>query len=100
MPSVNLRQLSDHALLAIMAVETWPSIPVCLHLDHGDRPAVCVSAKSAMVAPTQHCLQRVQDFGAPRQKPDVRPLPLRTMAAGHLKGELNPATRGLRTLAV
>ncbi len=26
------------------AVETWPSIPVCLHLDHGDRPATCVSA--------------------------------------------------------
>ncbi|MEA2732254.1 MAG: fructose-bisphosphate aldolase, class [Acetobacteraceae bacterium] len=26
------------------AVETWPAIPVCLHLDHGDRPPTCVSA--------------------------------------------------------
>ena len=26
------------------AVEMWPSIPVCLHLDHGDRPPTCVSA--------------------------------------------------------
>jgi fructose-bisphosphate aldolase, class II len=26
------------------AVETWPGIPVCLHLDHGDRPATCLSA--------------------------------------------------------
>src|SRR5208283_265284 len=26
------------------AVETWPSIPVCLHLDHGDRPPTCISA--------------------------------------------------------
>ena len=26
------------------AVETHPGIPVCLHLDHGDRPATCLSA--------------------------------------------------------
>ena len=26
------------------AVATWPEIPVCLHLDHGDRPATCLSA--------------------------------------------------------
>lgn len=26
------------------AVETWPDIPVCLHLDHGDKPPTCVSA--------------------------------------------------------
>lgn len=26
------------------AVEMWPQIPVCLHLDHGDRPATCLSA--------------------------------------------------------
>jgi fructose-bisphosphate aldolase, class II len=26
------------------AVETWPAIPVCLHLDHGDKPPTCVSA--------------------------------------------------------
>ncbi len=26
------------------AVETHPDIPVCLHLDHGDRPATCLSA--------------------------------------------------------
>ena len=26
------------------AAETWPGIPVCLHLDHGDRPATCLSA--------------------------------------------------------
>ncbi|HYZ31184.1 MAG TPA: class II fructose-bisphosphate aldolase [Crenalkalicoccus sp.] len=26
------------------AVETYPEIPVCLHLDHGDRPATCLSA--------------------------------------------------------
>src|SRR5918998_749483 len=26
------------------AVETWPGIPVCLHLDHGDKPAACLSA--------------------------------------------------------
>src|SRR5918998_1485925 len=26
------------------AVETWPGIPVCLHLDHGDKPATCLSA--------------------------------------------------------
>ena len=26
------------------AVETWPAIPVCLHLDHGDRAPTCVSA--------------------------------------------------------
>jgi hypothetical protein len=26
------------------AVETWPTIPVCIHLDHGDKPATCLSA--------------------------------------------------------
>jgi fructose-bisphosphate aldolase, class II len=26
------------------AVETWPAIPICLHLDHGDRPPTCLSA--------------------------------------------------------
>ena len=26
------------------AVATWPEIPVCLHLDHGDKPATCLSA--------------------------------------------------------
>ncbi|MBK1661757.1 class II fructose-bisphosphate aldolase [Paracraurococcus ruber] len=26
------------------AAATWPDIPVCLHLDHGDRPATCLSA--------------------------------------------------------
>src|SRR3954454_14771629 len=26
------------------AVATWPEIPVCLHLDHGDKPATCFSA--------------------------------------------------------
>jgi fructose-bisphosphate aldolase class II len=26
------------------AVKTWPDVPVCLHLDHGDRPATCLSA--------------------------------------------------------
>ncbi len=26
------------------AVETFPQIPVCMHLDHGDRPPTCVSA--------------------------------------------------------
>ena len=26
------------------AVEMYPHIPVCLHLDHGDRPATCLSA--------------------------------------------------------
>jgi fructose-bisphosphate aldolase class II len=26
------------------AVETWPHIPVCIHLDHGDKPATCLSA--------------------------------------------------------
>jgi fructose-bisphosphate aldolase, class II len=26
------------------AVETWPGIPVCLHLDLGDKPATCLSA--------------------------------------------------------
>jgi len=26
------------------AVETWPAIPVVMHLDHGDRPATCLSA--------------------------------------------------------
>jgi fructose-bisphosphate aldolase, class II len=26
------------------AVETWPSIPACIHLDHGDKPATCLSA--------------------------------------------------------
>src|SRR3954452_3712918 len=26
------------------AVATWPDVPVCLHLDHGDRPATCLSA--------------------------------------------------------
>ena len=26
------------------AVEMWPGIPVCLHLDHGDKPPTCVSA--------------------------------------------------------
>src|SRR4051794_40494629 len=26
------------------AVATWPDVPVCLHLDHGDRPATCISA--------------------------------------------------------
>lgn len=26
------------------AVETWPQIPVCLHLDHGDKPPTCLSA--------------------------------------------------------
>jgi fructose-bisphosphate aldolase class II len=26
------------------AVETWPEIPVCLHLDHGNGPATCLSA--------------------------------------------------------
>jgi fructose-bisphosphate aldolase class II len=26
------------------AVETFPEIPVCLHLDHGDVPATCLSA--------------------------------------------------------
>jgi len=26
------------------AVETFPHIPVCLHLDHGDKPATCLSA--------------------------------------------------------
>jgi fructose-bisphosphate aldolase class II len=25
-------------------VEMWPHLPVCLHLDHGDRPATCLSA--------------------------------------------------------
>jgi fructose-bisphosphate aldolase class II len=26
------------------AVETWPAIPVCLHQDHGESPATCLSA--------------------------------------------------------
>ena len=26
------------------AVETWPHIPVVMHLDHGDKPATCLSA--------------------------------------------------------
>ena len=26
------------------AVETWPHIPLCMHLDHGDKPATCLSA--------------------------------------------------------
>lgn len=26
------------------AVQMWPEIPVCLHLDHGDKPATCLSA--------------------------------------------------------
>ena len=26
------------------AVETWPHIPVCMHLDHGDKPPTCLSA--------------------------------------------------------
>src|SRR5271165_2902822 len=26
------------------AAETWPSIPICIHLDHGDKPATCLSA--------------------------------------------------------
>jgi fructose-bisphosphate aldolase class II len=26
------------------AVETWPQIPVCLHQDHGNGPATCLSA--------------------------------------------------------
>jgi len=26
------------------AVEMYPNIPVCLHLDHGDKPATCLSA--------------------------------------------------------
>ena len=26
------------------AVETYPAIPVCLHQDHGDKPATCLSA--------------------------------------------------------
>ena len=26
------------------AVEMYPQLPVCLHLDHGDRPATCLSA--------------------------------------------------------
>jgi fructose-bisphosphate aldolase class II len=26
------------------AAETWPQIPVCMHLDHGDKPATCLSA--------------------------------------------------------
>ncbi|MDO9710545.1 class II fructose-bisphosphate aldolase [Paracraurococcus lichenis] len=26
------------------AVATWPDVPVCLHLDHGDRTATCLSA--------------------------------------------------------
>jgi fructose-bisphosphate aldolase class II len=36
----------DHMLRAMVeaAVKTWPDIPVCLHLDHGDRPATCLSA--------------------------------------------------------
>ena len=29
------------------AVEMWPHIPICLHLDHGDRPATCCSAIQA-----------------------------------------------------
>jgi len=37
---------SDKILVAMVeaAVETWPEIPVCLHLDHGDKPATCLSA--------------------------------------------------------
>ena len=31
-----------HLILA--ALEEWPSIPVCLHLDHGASPGVCVQA--------------------------------------------------------
>ncbi len=36
----------DKILVAMVeaAVETWPEIPVCLHLDHGDKPATCLSA--------------------------------------------------------
>ncbi|HYH40279.1 MAG TPA: class II fructose-bisphosphate aldolase [Azospirillum sp.] len=30
--------------LVLAAVETHPAIPVCLHLDHGDRPETCMSA--------------------------------------------------------
>ncbi len=41
------RAYAGDTILAAMvkaAVETWPEIPVCLHLDHGDRPATCLSA--------------------------------------------------------
>ena len=41
------RAYAGDTILAAMvkaAVETWPEIPVCLHLDHGDKPATCLSA--------------------------------------------------------
>jgi fructose-bisphosphate aldolase class II len=41
------RAYAGDTILAAMvkaAVETWPDIPVCLHLDHGDKPATCLSA--------------------------------------------------------
>ncbi len=41
------RAYAGDTILAAMvkaAVETWPQIPVCLHLDHGDKPATCLSA--------------------------------------------------------
>ena len=31
-----------HLILA--AIEEWPTVPVCLHLDHGASPAVCAQA--------------------------------------------------------
>ncbi len=41
------RSYAGDAMLRAMvqaAVEMWPHIPICLHLDHGDRPATCYSA--------------------------------------------------------
>ncbi len=41
------RAYAGDAILRAMvtaAVEMYPDIPVCLHLDHGDKPATCLSA--------------------------------------------------------
>jgi len=72
--------------LILGAAEEYPHTPICLHLDHGDRLATCITAitngftsvmmdgylKPAVALMTEVCKERFVAFGATGQASKIR----------------------------